>query len=105
MADPGPATAPATGRLARLGAWIDERFPMTSLWKEHVSEYYAPKNFNFWYYFGGIALSVFALQIVTGGTSFAPLSMATNVRCATGAPSLSNSLTSAAAFVSPVPDI
>ena len=36
---------------------------------------------------------------VVSGTSFAPLSMATNVRCATGAPSLSNSLTSAAAFV------
>jgi ubiquinol-cytochrome c reductase cytochrome b subunit len=39
---------------------------MTSLWKEHVSEYYAPKNFNFWYYFGSIALFVLALQIVTG---------------------------------------
>ena len=64
MADPTAAAAP--GRLARLGAWIDERFPMTSLWKEHVSEYYAPKNFNFWYYFGSIALFVLALQIVTG---------------------------------------
>ena len=50
MADPNAVTASvrAPGRLARLGAWIDERFPMTSLWKEHVSEYYAPKNFNFW---------------------------------------------------------
>jgi len=59
--------APArTGRLASLGAWIDERFPMTSLWKEHVSEYYAPKNFNFWYYFGSLAMFVLVLQIVTG---------------------------------------
>jgi ubiquinol-cytochrome c reductase cytochrome b subunit len=66
MADPNAAPAPAGGRLARLGAWIDERFPMTELWKEHVSEYYAPKNFNFWYYFGSIALFVLALQIVTG---------------------------------------
>ena len=39
---------------------------MTTLWKEHMSEYYAPKNFNFWYYFGSIALFVLALQIVTG---------------------------------------
>jgi ubiquinol-cytochrome c reductase cytochrome b subunit len=68
MADPKLAAAPASGRLARLGAWIDERFPMTSLWKEHVSEYYAPKNFNFWYYFGSIALFVLALQIVTGSS-------------------------------------
>ena len=54
------------GRLKALGAWIDQRFPMSALWKEHMSEYYAPKNFNFWYYFGSIALFVLALQIVTG---------------------------------------
>ncbi|HZR02513.1 MAG TPA: cytochrome bc complex cytochrome b subunit [Burkholderiales bacterium] len=46
--------------------WIDERFPLTTLWKEHLSEYYAPKNFNFWYYFGSLALLVLVLQIVTG---------------------------------------
>ncbi len=56
----------ATGRLAALGAWIDARFPMTKLWNEHVAEYYAPKNFNFWYYFGSIALFVLVLQIFTG---------------------------------------
>ena len=33
-----------------LTGWIDRRFPMTSAWKKHVSEYYAPKNFNFWYF-------------------------------------------------------
>ncbi|MEQ1580029.1 MAG: cytochrome bc complex cytochrome b subunit [Steroidobacteraceae bacterium] len=47
-------------------AWIDARFPLTKLWKEHAAEYYAPKNFNFWYYFGGLAMVVLALQIITG---------------------------------------
>jgi ubiquinol-cytochrome c reductase cytochrome b subunit len=54
------------GRLAALGAWIDARFPMTEMWKEHAAEYYAPKNFNFWYYFGALALLVLVIQIVTG---------------------------------------
>jgi ubiquinol-cytochrome c reductase cytochrome b subunit len=53
-------------RLAALVDWIDARFPMTRLWKEHASEYYAPKNFNFWYYFGVLALVVLVLQIITG---------------------------------------
>ena len=46
--------------------WIDDRFPATKMWKEHLSEYYAPKNFNFWYFFGSLALLVLVLQIVTG---------------------------------------
>ena len=46
--------------------WIDERFPLTSTWKAHLSEYYAPKNFNFWYFFGSLALMVLVIQIVTG---------------------------------------
>jgi quinol-cytochrome oxidoreductase complex cytochrome b subunit len=46
--------------------WIDQRFPLTSTWKKHVSEYYAPKNFNFWYFFGSLALLVLVNQIVTG---------------------------------------
>jgi ubiquinol-cytochrome c reductase cytochrome b subunit len=54
------------GSLARLGAWIDARFPMTKMWKEHASEYYAPKNLNFWYYFGILATMVLAIQIITG---------------------------------------
>ncbi|RKP45751.1 cytochrome b [Pararobbsia silviterrae] len=49
-----------------LLGWIDRRFPLTSLWKAHLSEYYAPKNFNFWYFFGSLALLVLVLQIVTG---------------------------------------
>jgi ubiquinol-cytochrome c reductase cytochrome b subunit len=53
-------------RWAALQAWIDDRFPMTALWKEHASEYYAPKNFNFWYYFGVLSIVVLVIQIVTG---------------------------------------
>jgi ubiquinol-cytochrome c reductase cytochrome b subunit len=50
----------------RLIGWIDQRFPLTTLWKEHVAEYYAPKNFNFWYYFGSLALLILVNQLVTG---------------------------------------
>ena len=46
--------------------WIDERFPLTKVWKEHLAEYYAPKNFNFWYFMGSLAILVLVLQIVTG---------------------------------------
>ena len=46
--------------------WIDARFPLTSTYKAHLSEYYAPKNFNFWYFFGSLAILVLVLQIVTG---------------------------------------
>ncbi|MDD4910933.1 MAG: cytochrome bc complex cytochrome b subunit [Sideroxydans sp.] len=52
--------------LTKLLGWIDERFPLTSTWKAHASEYYAPKNFNFWYFFGGLALLVLVIQIVSG---------------------------------------
>ena len=46
--------------------WVDQRFPLTSTWKAHLSEYYAPKNFNFFYFFGALATLVLVLQIVTG---------------------------------------
>jgi len=46
--------------------WVDNRFPATKLYKEHLSEYYAPKNFNFWYFFGSLSLLVLVIQIVTG---------------------------------------
>src|SRR5437867_4118158 len=52
--------------MQKLMNWIDDRFPLTVLWKSQVSEYYAPKNFNFWYYFGSLALVVLVMQIVTG---------------------------------------
>ncbi|MBU6469591.1 MAG: cytochrome b N-terminal domain-containing protein [Gammaproteobacteria bacterium] len=54
------------GWLHGLREWIDARFPMSSFWKKHVSEYYAPKNFNFWYFFGSIALLILVNQILTG---------------------------------------
>lgn len=46
--------------------WIDKRYPLTSFWKKHVSEYYAPRNFNFWYFFGSFSLLVFGMQILSG---------------------------------------
>ncbi len=53
-------------RMQALLVWIDARFPLSKMWREHISEYYAPKNFNFWYYFGSLAMLVLVIQIVTG---------------------------------------
>ena len=50
----------------KLLNWVDNRFPASKLYKEHLSEYYAPKNFNFWYFFGSLAMLVLVIQIVTG---------------------------------------
>ena len=47
-------------------AWIDARFPLLKLWNEHLAQYYTPKNFNFWYFFGSLALLVLVIQVVTG---------------------------------------
>ena len=58
-----PAGAPVGEKLM---TWVDNRFPATKLYKEHLSEYYAPKNFNFWYFFGSLNMLVLVLQIVTG---------------------------------------
>ncbi len=52
--------------LTDLRDWVDARFPLMQLWNEHVGQYYAPKNFNFWYYFGVLSLVVLVIQIVTG---------------------------------------
>jgi ubiquinol-cytochrome c reductase cytochrome b subunit len=52
--------------LTSLVGWMDDRFPLTSNIKTHLTEYYAPKNFNFWYYFGSLALLVLVMQILTG---------------------------------------
>ena len=46
--------------------WIDARLPVVRAWKQHMSEYYAPKNFNFWYYFGVLSLVVLVMQLLTG---------------------------------------
>ena len=57
------ADAPGAQKLLN---WVDNRFPLSKLYNEHLAEYYAPKNFNFWYFFGSLALLVLVIQIVTG---------------------------------------
>jgi len=52
--------------MEKLNTWINKRFPLAKLIKEHATEYYASKNFNFWYGFGVLAFVVLALQIFTG---------------------------------------
>ena len=52
--------------MQKIMTWIDDRFPLTKVWNEHLAQYYAPKNFNFWYYFGSLALLELVNQIVTG---------------------------------------
>jgi ubiquinol-cytochrome c reductase cytochrome b subunit len=46
--------------------WVNKRYPLTDFWRKHLSEYYAPRNFNFWYFFGSFSLLVFVSQIVSG---------------------------------------
>ncbi len=46
--------------------WVDDRMAVTQAWEDHLSKYYAPKNFNFWYFFGSLAMLVLVNQIVTG---------------------------------------
>src|SRR5436190_14420220 len=60
-------TAPAgAGAGQKFMTWVDNRFPATQLWNEHVGQYYAPKNFNVWYIFGSLAMLVLVMQILTG---------------------------------------
>jgi ubiquinol-cytochrome c reductase cytochrome b subunit len=66
MATPQKPTGTPVPLSGKALQWVDERFPLSSTWKAHVSEYYAPKNFNFWYIFGSLALLVLVIQIVTG---------------------------------------
>ena len=54
------------GRGEQLLAWIDERFPLSKMIKEHATEYYASKNMNFWYVFGVLAMVVLIIQLITG---------------------------------------
>ncbi|TXI72526.1 MAG: cytochrome bc complex cytochrome b subunit, partial [Limnohabitans sp.] len=56
--------APTTAKLAN---WFENRFPTAfDAYRVHMSEYYAPKNFNMWYIFGSLSLLVLVIQIVTG---------------------------------------
>ena len=52
--------------MEKIVSWIDDRFPLTKVWEEHMAKYYAPKNFNFWYFFGSLAILMLVMQIVTG---------------------------------------
>src|SRR3989337_1509112 len=65
-AEKPPVSGTGSVALDGLLTWVDQRFPLISTWKTHLAEYYAPKNFNFWYYFGSLAMLVLAIQIVTG---------------------------------------
>ena len=58
-----PADAPVTAKALN---WVDARFPLTKMWNEQWGQYYAPKNFNWWYIFGSLAMLVLVIQIVTG---------------------------------------
>src|SRR5260364_93540 len=60
MANGKPLNAPA--HTTGFAAWIDRRFPIASFWKTHITGYYAPKNFNFWYIFDSLALLVLAIN-------------------------------------------
>ena len=51
---------------SKLLSWIDERFPYSETMKEHITEYYASKNFNVWYVFGVLAMVVLVIQLLTG---------------------------------------
>ena len=65
-----------TGKKIKLGRfmsemidlrdWVDARLPIVAAWKKHMSEYYAPKNFNIWYFFGVLSLLVLVIQLLTG---------------------------------------
>ncbi len=55
-----------TGVATDLMAWVDARLPVTEAYRKHMSEYYAPKNFNFWYYFGVLSMVVLVNQMLTG---------------------------------------
>ncbi|MEJ2383062.1 MAG: cytochrome bc complex cytochrome b subunit [Xanthomonadales bacterium] len=63
MAKPASTTAKSGNALLN---WFDKRLPVTSFWKATMTEYYAPKNFNFWYYMGVLSLVVLAIQILSG---------------------------------------
>ena len=46
--------------------WVDDRMPIKKVWSEHLADYYAPRNFNLWYFFGALSLLVLVNQLITG---------------------------------------
>jgi ubiquinol-cytochrome c reductase cytochrome b subunit len=63
---PAPLPVSRPGAVVRLWAWVNKRLPIEEFLAKEVTEYYAPKNFNFWYFFGSLALAVLVLQLATG---------------------------------------
>ncbi|MGD8928082.1 MAG: cytochrome b N-terminal domain-containing protein, partial [Lysobacterales bacterium] len=63
MAKPASTLAKRSGSFMN---WIDKRLPVSTFWKATMTGYHAPKNFNFWYYMGSLALFVLVLQILSG---------------------------------------
>jgi ubiquinol-cytochrome c reductase cytochrome b subunit len=61
-------TIPGPGNVvSNVANWVDARAPvLKDVWREHLAEYYAPRNFNFWYYFGSLATVVLVIQLVSG---------------------------------------
>lgn len=55
-----------TKKQRGIANWFNERYPWADFWRKHLSEYYAPRNFNFWYFFGSFSLLVFVGQIISG---------------------------------------
>ena len=55
-----------TNNLTSLWQWVDKRLPVQKAWDTHMAKYYAPKNFNFWYYFGVLSLIVLVIQLLSG---------------------------------------
>ena len=53
-------------RIIDVRDWADERFPIIEFWDAHLSKYYAPKNLNFWYYFGSLAVLMLVIQFLSG---------------------------------------
>lgn len=69
MSNPQGERPPAgqnPGAWGNFMGWLDERFPATETFEYHMSKYYAPKNFNFWYYFGVLSMVVLVIQLLSG---------------------------------------
>ena len=62
----GKAVYSSKGIGSKFLGWVDDRLPVTSFWNDHLAKYYAPKNLNFWYFFGYLALLVLVNQLLTG---------------------------------------
>ena len=52
--------------MVSLLEWVDKRLPVVNAWNKHIGQYYAPKNFNIWYFFGFLSLIMLVNQLITG---------------------------------------